>query len=152
MRLLLVKRRSARSDDERTLVFVALDRLGERMKGLLGTTSEARPVALVPCASVHTFGMRYRIDVAFVSKEGVVLDVWRSVPSCRLLCHGRAWITLERPHRRGPWLRVGEELSLRLVESGDVRGTAYGARPLRIAGEVNACAMRATGKEIQDAG
>ena len=50
-----------------------------RARGLLGTRldSGARCVLLTPCASVHTFGMRYAIDVALVGESGEVLGSWR---------------------------------------------------------------------------
>ena len=59
----------------------------ERMKGLLGR--ENLPAGQVmwirPCASIHTFFMRFSIDVVFLSRDLVVTDVrmgikpWRAV-------------------------------------------------------------------------
>lgn len=93
--------------------FRMLDRPVKRLRGLLGTDGDAEPVALVGCHAIHTFGMRYRIDVAFVEQDGLVLDAWCSVPPGRLLeCKG-AWVTLERPHGRGRWLAQGERVSMR---------------------------------------
>ena len=96
-----------------TLRFRPLRTFLQRMRGLLGTSATAEPVALVGCTSIHTFGMRYRIDVAFVGRSGQVLDVYRSVSPGRLLSHERAWIVLERPHVRGPWLMPGESVCVR---------------------------------------
>lgn len=96
----------------RVLAFRALVTPFERLRGLLGTTSDEAPVALIGCDSVHTFGMRYHLDVAFVGSSGVVLEVRRSVPPARVLTNRRAWITLERPHVRGPWLVRGERLRM----------------------------------------
>ena len=87
-----------------------------RLKGLLGTTNRAAPVALVGCSSIHTFGMRYRIDVAFVGSSGLVLETVDAVPPGRVLSNRRAWITLERPHRRGAWLTRGESVRLERQE------------------------------------
>lgn len=98
------------------LVFRSLRSPAERLRGLLGTSPHAEQVALVGCSSVHTFGMRYRLDIAFVGSSGVILEVWRSVPPGRVIGARRAWVTLERPHRRGPWLVRGERV--RLVEGG----------------------------------
>jgi hypothetical protein len=100
------------------LRFRALTRPLERLRGLLGTASDAEPVALVGCSSVHTIGMRYRLDIAFVGRSGTVLEVWRSVPPGRLLAHRRAWVTLERPHVRGSWLARGEMVRMTLREDG----------------------------------
>ena len=79
-----------------------------KLRGLLGTGVGAEPVALVGCAQVHTFGMRYRIDVAFVGAGGRVLGAWRSLPPGRVVgCRGAA-LCLERPHGRAPWPKEGE--------------------------------------------
>ncbi len=83
-----------------------------RLRGLLGTTDQAGPVALARCSSVHTFGMRYHIDVALVRSDGVVLGSWRSVPPRRLLSRRHSVVALERPHQRGPWPAVGERVSM----------------------------------------
>ena len=41
------------------------------------------------CPSVHTFGMRFPIDVMFLDRQGRVLRVERAVPPGRLLrCRG----------------------------------------------------------------
>ena len=94
------------------LAFRALVRPWERLRGLLGTDETAAPVALLGCGSVHTFGMRYRIDVAFVGAAGIVVDVRRGVPPGRLLGHRRACLTLERPHTKDAWLVPGEQVFL----------------------------------------
>ncbi len=48
-----------------------------------------------PCPSVHTMGMLYAIDVVFLNREGVVLDVRHQLAPLRLaICQG-ASITLE---------------------------------------------------------
>ena len=112
----LVVRRCARRGD--TLVFKALRSPLQRLRGLLGTGPDASPVALVGCRQVHTVGMRYRIDVAFVGANGVVLDVRNSVSPGRLLGDERAWVTLERPHQRTAWLVAGETVEMELVEAG----------------------------------
>lgn len=36
------------------------------------------------CKSVHTFNMRYKIDVIYISSEGVVLKVVANVPKRRI--------------------------------------------------------------------
>ncbi len=63
----------------------------ERRRGLLGRESLGPGEALVlrPCRQVHTFGMRFPIDVAFVDRSSaVVLAVHALVPG-RL--SGFAW-------------------------------------------------------------
>ena len=44
-----------------------------RMKGLLGRDSIDGALLLRPCRNVHTFGMRFPIDVAFCDAAGTVL-------------------------------------------------------------------------------
>lgn len=51
---------------------VALDRRA-RAKGLLGRATIDGALVLRPCRWVHTIGMRFAIDVAYVDAEGVVV-------------------------------------------------------------------------------
>ncbi len=53
-----------------------------RSRGLLSSEGwQGRDgMLLVPCRNVHTFGMRYTIDVAFLDREGRVL---KTAPSLR---------------------------------------------------------------------
>lgn len=37
-----------------------------------------------PCKSVHTFGMRFPIDVLFLDERGVIVDAWCQMPPNRL--------------------------------------------------------------------
>lgn len=54
---------------------------------------------LIPCcASVHTFGMRFPLDLVFLDRAGRPLLVRRAVPPRRLVrCRGAAAV-LELPH------------------------------------------------------
>src|SRR2546421_4548193 len=46
---------------------------------------------LLPCASIHTFGMRFSIDVAFADGHGRVLRAIRNLPPQRIRrCPGAA--------------------------------------------------------------
>lgn len=58
----------------------------ERRRGLLGRTrlGPDEGIYLVPCEWVHTFGMKYAIDIAFVAPDGVVLSVQHSLRPWRL--------------------------------------------------------------------
>lgn len=49
----------------------------ERMRGLLGSSAidAGECLWIAPCNSVHTFFMRYPIDVVFVNARGVVVKV-----------------------------------------------------------------------------
>src|SRR4051794_17304734 len=53
---------------------------------------------LIPdCRSVHTFGMRFPIDVTFLDERGRALRVERGVPARRVLVCRGAFAVLERP-------------------------------------------------------
>lgn len=64
--------------------------------------SRARPGLLIPrCSSVHTFGMRFELDVFFLNEAGEVIAARRRVPPRRvLLCRGAAAV-LEVPGGEG---------------------------------------------------
>jgi len=53
------------------------DRFFSRLKGLMFTKSLPKNSALVinPCNSIHMFFMNYSLDVVFVDKNDIVLDV-----------------------------------------------------------------------------
>jgi uncharacterized membrane protein (UPF0127 family) len=50
---------------------------------------------LCPCSSVHTFGMRFTIDVAFADADGNVLRVIRDAAPRRVMRCPRAAVALE---------------------------------------------------------
>jgi uncharacterized protein len=62
---------------------------------------EAGPGLLIPrCGSVHTFGMRFALDLSFLGGDGEVLLLRRAVPPRRLIwAQSRAVAVLERPAR-----------------------------------------------------
>ncbi|HSC20285.1 MAG TPA: DUF192 domain-containing protein [Solirubrobacterales bacterium] len=64
--------------------------------------AQAGPGLLIPrCASVHTFGMRFALDVYFLDSDGCVLCMRRRVPPRRVLwCRGAAAV-LEVPAAEG---------------------------------------------------
>ena len=84
-----------------------------RMRGLLGRSSlePGEGIMLRPCSSIHTFFMRFPIDVVFCDKEYVVLSVKHDVPPWRARMQRRAKLAFE--------LSAGEAAR---------RGVAAGAR------------------------
>ncbi|MCE9622419.1 MAG: DUF192 domain-containing protein [Actinomycetia bacterium] len=50
---------------------------GSRARGLLGRDGIGGALVLAPCRSVHTIGMRFAIDVAYLDEQGVVLKIAR---------------------------------------------------------------------------
>jgi len=74
--------------------------LGQRLKGLLGKKSLTNNEGLVlkPCASIHTFFMRFPIDVLFLDKNMRIIKLIQNMPPARL--SSTAWgskITIELP-------------------------------------------------------
>lgn len=60
----------------------------------------AGPGLLIPrCSSVHTFGMRFGLDLFFLDADGDLLVVRRAVPPRRLAGHRGAAAVLEIPSR-----------------------------------------------------
>ena len=70
-----------------------------RRRGLLGRESldEGSALIIAPCSAVHTFSMRFAIDVLFVSKDGRVLKARRNVRPGRVAAAWRAFAVVELP-------------------------------------------------------
>ena len=100
------------TDSGAVLSFRALKTIGQRLRGLLGTTSDAEGVALCGCSSIHTWGMTYTLDVAFVSRRGEVLKSVRAVPPRRMVSAGGAYYVFERPASQDAWLSEGSWVSI----------------------------------------
>ena len=87
-----------------------------RRKGLLDHDSLADGTAMIiaPTSAVHTFGMRFAIDLIFVSKDGRVLKVRRDLKPRRIAAAWRTFAVVELPvgaiarsdTRRGDQLQV----------------------------------------------
>ena len=74
-----------------------------RLLGLAGLPREqAGTGLLIPsCASVHTFGMRFDLDLVFLDRRGGVLASRAAVPPCRLVRCPGAEAVLEIPATPG---------------------------------------------------
>jgi uncharacterized membrane protein (UPF0127 family) len=63
---------------------------------------EVGPGLLIPrCSSVHTFAMRFPLDLYFLGPRGEVLAVRREVPARRFAFCGGAKAVLELPSEEG---------------------------------------------------
>jgi uncharacterized membrane protein (UPF0127 family) len=109
----------------------------ERASGLLRRPPPLPGSAMwiAPCRAVHTWGMRYPIDVAFLDERGLVLQVAPNCAPRRVYSDRRAASVLE--FRAGECarlhLRAGERLQLPLAParpSPTPMGTPQGALPL----------------------
>jgi uncharacterized membrane protein (UPF0127 family) len=70
-----------------------------RRKGLLQQDSMAEGSALIiaPSNAIHTFFMRFAIDVAFVTRDGRVLKTRTAMPAWRMAASLRAFAVVELP-------------------------------------------------------
>jgi uncharacterized membrane protein (UPF0127 family) len=63
------------------------DNLVTRFRGLLGRRQlpPTNALWLRPCNSIHTFFMKFSIDVLFLDKENRIIDIARNIPPYRVL-------------------------------------------------------------------
>ena len=68
-----------------------------KLKGLLGKTylREHDYYVFAPCKSIHTFGMRFAIDVIFCDKAGHRLKYYRQLAPNRLVFVTKAFFAIE---------------------------------------------------------
>ena len=70
-----------------------------RRRGLLKHDSlpEGSALIIAPSNAIHTFFMRFPIDVAFVSRDGRILKVRSAIPAGRMSASLRAFAVIELP-------------------------------------------------------
>lgn len=88
---------------------------GARRRGLLGVDGVEGALVLTPARAVHTLGMRFDLDVAYLDGDGVVLDA-RRMPRHRVgRPRWRARSVVEAPAGSfARWsLRSGDRLEVR---------------------------------------
>lgn len=85
---------------------------GSRLRGMLFRDPDDITRLLVPCHDIHTFGMRYPLDIAFISKDGNVLEVHRNVEGRKRIRRKEASMVAERFSRKGDWLKAGDVIRL----------------------------------------
>ena len=96
--------------------FRALMRWPHRLRGLLGTSEDTMPVALIPCSSVHTWCMGYSLDIACFSSSGRVLASQRHVLPGQVITCPHAKMICERPATDAPWFEVGAIATIRCFQ------------------------------------
>ncbi|MFI5757341.1 DUF192 domain-containing protein [Streptomyces sp. NPDC051569] len=89
---------------------------GTRRRGLLGRDGIEGALLITPCNSVHTFRMRFAIDVAYLDKELKVIDVHTLKPGRMPLPRLRARHVLEA--EAGAMARWGVRQGTRLSVDG----------------------------------
>jgi uncharacterized protein len=71
-----------------------------RLRGMIGAPAPqpGEGLLLTPCTSVHMYGMRFPLDVAFLDRTGTVVAVYPSLPpGSRTRWHRNAAHALELP-------------------------------------------------------
>jgi uncharacterized protein len=100
------------------------DRPHTRMRGLLGRDGlrSGEGLLIRPANSIHTFFMRFAIDVVFIDRAGVVLKVVSALRPWRFSGRrgARCALELRAGEAQARGIRVGDELRL----SKDSRGLA----------------------------
>ena len=96
----------------------------DRLMGLFSRRSSDGVLLIAPCHAVHTFGMGYAIDIAFISREGRVLESYANVLPWRLRKCSGTYAVLERrasgkdssessgEDRVVVWFKKGDEVEL----------------------------------------
>jgi uncharacterized membrane protein (UPF0127 family) len=96
------------------------DSLWTRLRGLLGrsTLPADEGLLLSPCPSIHMWGMKFAIDVVFLTREHIVTDIAAEVAPGRYYVArnqaGKPWAALELPSgaaaRQG--VAVGDQIAV----------------------------------------
>jgi uncharacterized protein len=96
-------------------VELALTRAARR-RGLLGRDGLEPGCAMLiaPCSSIHTWFMRFPIDVIFVARDGRVLKTRAAMPPWRLAVAPGAYAVVELPPGAiaKSHVRIGDRLEL----------------------------------------
>ena len=88
------------------------------MRGLLGTKSLEPNEAcwIIPCNSVHTFGMKYPLDIFFLDKNLLVVSIIKNLKPGRLSpVAWKAHSTLEMISSAERIIQVGDQLELKAL-------------------------------------
>src|SRR4051794_36963762 len=87
----------------RDLRLMVADRASARLAGLAGMRAmPAHAGLLIPrCRSVHTFGMRFALDLIWLDGDGAIVDVTARVRPRRVVSCRHARIVVEAPSGAG---------------------------------------------------
>ncbi|MBI5521370.1 MAG: DUF192 domain-containing protein [Desulfarculus sp.] len=107
--------------------------LGQRMRGLLGSRGlgPGQGLWISPCRQVHTFFMRFAIDVVFLDRGQRVVGVCRDLPPWRLSpWRWTAASALELGAGAARDIAVGDVLEFRPAPNLAVAGPQVGGETL----------------------
>lgn len=94
---------------------ISLQNFSEKLIGLLNMRPNKNTYAFHGCNSVHTYGMKHKLDIAFIDEHGCVIQVCRNVPAGLKIKCKKAEITLERFSEMHTDLFVDKSDYVRLV-------------------------------------
>ncbi len=87
-----------RANDDRVIQNVSkTTNFIDRMRGLLGSAplKQNEGLLIVPCSSVHTFGMTYAIDLVFLDKQLTIIKTVKALKPWRMAASSAASMVLE---------------------------------------------------------
>lgn len=95
-----------------------------RLCGLIGTSASEFQSGvglwILPCHGVHTFAMRFPLDVIYLDRDGAVVEVFEALRPWRIApVRMRAASVLELPSGtvRGSGTQTGDRIEMTAVES-----------------------------------
>ncbi len=93
----------------------------ERRRGLTGRDSFEGALVLERCRWIHTFGMRFPIDVAYLDAAGIVLKTASMQPNrpAAPVRHAAAVIEAEAGAFERWGLHVGDQIEIRTDDADD---------------------------------
>jgi uncharacterized protein len=91
----------------------------ERRRGLLGRSSIEGAIVIEPCRWIHTIGMKFPIDVAYLDADGIVV---KTIQMQRFRVGIPVWnahsVIEAEAGAFGRWgLRVGDEIEVRVGDA-----------------------------------
>ena len=91
-----------------------------RNRGLLGRTGlpPATAIVIAPSNAVHTFFMKFPIDLIYAARDGRVVKVRHAVPAWRLSAAFGAFAVIEMAAGGADGVKAGDTLEIKALVSG----------------------------------
>ncbi len=77
------------------LPFCFATRYFDRLRGLFAYSGQEVLLAIMPCKSIHTCGLKEAINVAFIDKKGCVIASYKNVSPWSFLYEIKAYGVIE---------------------------------------------------------
>lgn len=92
--------------------------IAARTKGLLFTDTLDGWLCLCPCNDVHTYGMRFALDIVFIDRYGCIVASYQKVERSQRLRCPEAAVVIERMACDEELPKVGDVLKLSVQPIG----------------------------------